>query len=54
MPDRAYVTAPVPDPPLVVSATAVPAGPDVDTFEIDRAACGPVNVNAFATDVAGA
>ncbi len=54
VPDRAYVTAPAPDPPADVSATGVPAGPDADELLIDSAACGPVNVNVFATLVADA
>ena len=50
----AKLTAPVPDPPADVSATGVPAGPDADELLIDSAACGPVNVNVFATLVADA
>jgi hypothetical protein len=54
VPDNANVTPPVPDPPLVVSVTAVPAAPDVVPFEIVRADWGPVNVNVFVTLVAEA
>ena len=41
-PATANDTTPVPDPPLVVNTTAVPAGPDVDTFDTTRSACGRV------------
>ena len=37
-PDTAYVTAPVPEPPDVVTVMGVPATPEVEVFEITNAA----------------
>jgi hypothetical protein len=37
-PDTAYVTAPVPEPPDVVTVMGVPAIPEVEAFEITNAA----------------
>ena len=44
-PATANDTTPEPDPPLVVNTTAVPAGPDVDTFDTTNDACGPTIKN---------
>ena len=44
-PDTANDTTPEPDPPLVVNTPAVPAGPDLDTFDTTNDACGPTIEN---------
>ena len=44
-PATANDTTPEPDPPLVVNTTAVPAGPDLDTFDTTNDACGPTIEN---------
>ena len=50
-PATANDTTPEPDPPLVVNTTAVPAGPDLDTFDTTNDACGlPIENTTGALD----
>ncbi len=55
VPVTAYVTAPDPDPPELVSAIGVPDTPAVEVLlTVTAAWVAPANVKLFDTDVAGA
>ena len=49
------MTAPAPDPPLLVNVTGLPTAPDLTVFDTTNATwAAPANVNTFATEVAAA